>query len=189
MKSSEASLSSSAHEQVLQCKICKIKLDNKNLAVLHVQSVHAMKGSGDVLHDYEVLLGTGNLAPATSTSSVPVPLVLSQDTAVGGNVSLGVDEEQALELTGEEWELVNAVDKYQESDYVETFEVVSLLSDEASDDSDDECVVIEETGSRSVHSLMEGYSGKSKSEREAEIDPHKSRILNICESKEALESD
>ena len=45
-----------------------------------------------------------------------------------------------------------------------TVELVSLLGDEAGDESDYECVVIEETGARSVHSLMSESSGKRSSE-------------------------
>ena len=96
--SGEPSLSPSAHEQVFQCRICKMKFVQKQLAVLHVQSVHVMKGSGDVFHDYDVLLRTGYLAQETSSSTVcaaSVELVnLCQDTAVE-------DEAQSMELIEE----------------------------------------------------------------------------------------
>jgi len=119
--SEASSLSPSAPIQEIQCRICKMKFDQKQLSVLHVQSVHVMKGSGDVFHDFGVLLRSGYLVQKTSSSTVRAASVdvleLCQDTAVE-------EEAQSMDLTEEEWGLVNAVDIYQQSEGGKAAELV-----------------------------------------------------------------
>ena len=97
----------SAHEQVMQCRICKEGFDTKRLVALHVQTTHDMKGSGDEFHDYEALLRSGHIVPVKSMNTGDVSTF-----AIEGSTALDdreVVESQSLELTTEELELDIAV--------------------------------------------------------------------------------
>ena len=104
-----------------------MKIDQKQLAVQDVLSVHVMKGSGNVFHDFDVLAQqTSSSTNCQDVLAAPVDVVdLCQDTAVEENNFLPA---RSSELTEEEWELVNAVDKYQQSEGVEVVEEISSQS-------------------------------------------------------------
>ena len=152
-----------------------------------------MKGSANVLNDYDVLLRTGYLAHETSTytnkdgpAAPPVEEVLSPDTAVENTDLLrGVDEAQSMELTDEEWELIHAVEKYQQSECVAA-ETIDKVGDKSEDEREAEYTALE---ARLKEKGMNEFSDGIRSELEVECDEYKSRISDIPDPKVLLERD
>ena len=98
---------SSAHEEVIEsntvivCQVCKSMLDKKQEAVTHVQTKHHMMGSGDLFHDYGMLLRTGYLLDVSVSSKNTV-----EEVSKFSQESTANCEAEGPELTKEEWELL-----------------------------------------------------------------------------------
>jgi len=130
----------SALEQVIKCRICKIIFDKKQLAVTHVHSKHFMKGSGDVLHDFDVLIRTGYIFFKCSDPSVSLCQNMSVEEP---DLTQEEAEPQSMELTREEWEMIFELN---DEDWEEAFAVKNM-----------------EGGRESGYSTGSGYQGGSSS--------------------------
>ena len=134
----------SALEQVTECKICKNTFDKKQLAVTHIHSKHFMKGSGDVFHDFDVLLRTGYLAikcESLCQNMSVEELDWSQEEEL--DWSQEEAEPQSVELTREEWEMIFELN---DEDWAEACAVKNM-----------------EEGRESGYSTGSGYQGGSSS--------------------------
>jgi len=176
----------SAHEQVMQCRICKRGFSTKQLVVLHVQTTHHMKGSGDESLDYEAMLRSGHIATEKSMNNGDVPAL-----SIEGITSLDngeVVKSQSLELTTEDLE----------PDITVEDEVFHNLADGSAEKGDDKTgedweivcdafnTKLEASGVKSKH--IEGKEAVDKSDKEWQVAcaAFESMIADICDSSDVL---
>ena len=175
----------SAQEQVMQCRICKKGFATKHLVVLHVQTTHDMKGSGDDVHDYKALLRSGHIVPVKSMNTGDVSTF-----AIEGSTALDdreVVESQSLELTTEELELDIAVGN-------EVFHNLADGSAEKEDDIEEDWGNVSDAFKAKLEAsgvqtnAIEGEEAVDKSDKELEVAcaAFESMIVDICDSSDVL---